>query len=75
MSTLSLWTIYDHPIDYPEHFVARQFLVTGDGTVLTDSVITSSQLQTLRDTFEWDMGLACLPRNPEDDPKIVEVWL
>ncbi len=27
--TLSLWTVYDHPSDYPCHFVARRFDIAG----------------------------------------------
>jgi hypothetical protein len=26
---LAMWTIYDHPKDFPEHFVARKWLITG----------------------------------------------
>ena len=72
---LSVWTVYDHPSDYPGHYVAREFLVHPDGPVMTDNVITSLQLEWLRDQLEYDMGLACLTRSPEDDPKIVETWL
>lgn len=25
MSSITLWTVYDHPRDYPNNFVARRF--------------------------------------------------
>jgi len=68
----SIWTVYDHPSDYPDCFVARRFELdtpTGD-------VITAPTLAALRAKLEVmaDVGY-CLPRDPRDDPNIVECWI
>jgi hypothetical protein len=68
---ISIWTIYDHPTDYPEHYVARLF----HGETPTDSVIQSKDLDTIRGIMIADFGLTCLTRSPDDDPKIIETWL
>jgi hypothetical protein len=70
---LSMWTIYDHPTDYPDCYVARQFLV-GRETSITDNVLVSTDIDQLRQTL-MNAGLTCLTRNESDDPKIVETWL
>lgn len=71
---LVLWTIYDHPRDYPNAFVARRWVVERGGERATDTLMTSDTLDWLRDQM-LDMGLYRLPRDPADDPSIVETWL
>jgi hypothetical protein len=67
---LTLWTIYDHPRDHPDMFVARKFIYDRP----TMSTLMSGDLERLRDTLRG-MGLVCINRDPSDDPKIVETWL
>lgn len=69
-----MWTVYDHPLDFPEHFVARMWIVDGDGQRPTDTVITAETLDALRDWLA-DHNLTPLPRNAADEPQIVETWL
>jgi hypothetical protein len=72
-----LWTIYDHPADYPDMFVARLWhLITGE-PVEGAPVLTASTLDQLRGDVQHatDFVLCCIPRQPEDDPVIVESWL
>lgn len=69
LGMLSIWTIYDHPRDFPDNFVARAF-TTGP----TNEIILATELEQLRDAFD-KAGLVCLARNPNDDPNIVETWL
>lgn len=67
---LQVWTIYDHPTDFPNKFAARRFVYdkpTGD-------VITTDDIENLR-TFFRSQGLTCLPRSESDDPVIVETWM
>jgi hypothetical protein len=72
---LSIWTVYDHPKDFPNTFVARRFecwkvlepVPTGD-------LIISPDLPSLRQQLH-ERGLTCLPRNAGDDPKIIESWI
>ena len=71
---LNIWTIYDHPKDYPDHYVTRLSIVTAGGPDVTSVVLYSDDLEELRDVMR-QQGLTCLARFDEDDPKIVEVWL
>ncbi len=70
-----MWTIYDHPRDYPHCFVARQLDVRGwpDGMRTTD-LIQSDSLEKLRERFRQE-GLIPIPRHPSDDAVIVESWI
>jgi len=69
--TLSIWTVYDHPRDYPHCYVARQFR----GEQPTNSVIISADLEKLRAVLLAEMGLTRLERSANDDPVILETWL
>jgi hypothetical protein len=71
---MEMWTVYDHPHDFPEHFVARLFVMSADTVGPTQLVLVANTLDELRDEFE-SHGLVCLTRHPSDDAKIVEVWL
>jgi hypothetical protein len=68
---LSIWTVYDHPSDYPHCYVARQFI----GEKSTNSVMVSADLERLREILLVDMGLTRLERDERDDPVILETWL
>lgn len=73
-SLLSMWVVYDHPLDMPEHnIVARRHEVHATGPLATKDVLVGHTLQAVRD--QLPRGLARLPRALEDDPTIVEVWL
>lgn len=67
---ISIWTVYDHPTDYPESFVARRFC----GIKATRDRIVVKDLEAIRKTMRA-LGLRCLARFPEDDPKIIETWI
>ena len=71
---LSIWTVYDHPSDHPDIFVARRWIVGEGGHRPTMETIGSTDLERLRDELEA-RGLVCLPREPGDDPKIIENWI
>lgn len=75
MAALAMWTVYDHPTDYPEKYVARRFEVDRSGPKPTDSIIIAPDLDSLRAILALDLHLVCLARSEEDDPKIVETWL
>lgn len=75
-STLAMWTVYKHPSDYPDKYVARQFVVSGgEGPTATHSIVIMDDLEALRDFLRSDLHLTRLMRNEEDDPVIVETWL
>jgi hypothetical protein len=71
---LSIWTIYDHPSDYPSLFVARRFVVDASGPQATTEHIGWHDLDELR-AMMMGAGLTVLTRSPGDDPKIIESWL
>ena len=79
MDELSMWVVYDHPKDFPEHYVARQWLVRmGEKAAqieATASVVQSDDLEFLREVMLVDMGKINIGRYDDDDPKIVEVWV
>lgn len=76
---LSMWVVYDHPRDYPDHYVARQFLIrTGTKTasvVATASIVQSDSLEIIREMMLDQMGKVNIGRYEDDDPYIVEVWV
>lgn len=74
MSSLSMWTVYDRPRDYPNSYVARRSEVTAQGRTLTSDLMVSGDLDLIRDVLQ-KRGLHRIPRYPNDVPCIVEVWL
>lgn len=71
---LSMWVVCDHPSDYPEGFSARLWEIRAGTYEPTETVIGCRELAPLRDYFE-KRGLTPLPREPGDDPVIVESWI
>jgi hypothetical protein len=71
---LEMWTIFDHPRDRPDHFVARKFIISREGPLLTDEVLLADEVDALREAMEY-MGKVKLMRSPEDDPVIMETWV
>lgn len=67
---LQIWTIYDHPKDMPDKFVARLW----EGVTPTDQTIVADDLDTIRRRLR-NKGYTRLPRQEADDAKIVETWL
>ena len=71
----AMWTIYDHPNDIPDSFVARKWIIVkGGGSYPTDDVIVTESLIVLREIM-INRGLARIDRHPDDDAKIVETWI
>lgn len=69
---LVLWTVTHNTSDYPQHYIARPSIVKPEVTALA-AILMASTLTELRNILP--IGLTCLPRQSEDDPVIVEVWL
>lgn len=73
---LDLWTIYERPKDYPEGYVARRFEVGVGVHSPTNQIITADSLDEIRELLlDAHPGLYRIPRSPEDEPQIVEVWV
>lgn len=65
-----IFTIYDHPRDFPNSFVVRVWYgeIPGDALLYAD-------LKSAREAA-WGMGAQVkLPRSAFDDDKIVESWI
>jgi hypothetical protein len=72
---LPMWTVYDHPKDFPNSFVARLWNVgVGGSPIATNEVLVFPELEAIRLRMR-NRGLTCLARSEYDDPNIVEVWL
>jgi len=66
---LELWTIYDSPVDLPGRFVARKWLLDNP----TSELLQDKTLDGLREKLP--QGLIRMERSPQDDPKIIEIWI
>ena len=66
---LELWTIYKHPEDYPDKFVARKFILDKP----TEDILIGNSLQEVRNMLP--KGFTRFERNPNDVLSIVETWL
>lgn len=70
-----VWTVYDHPSDEPEKFVARLH-VTLDGAVYSTNIaFIADTLEDVRKALALNGIDTCLPRDERDDPVIVESWI
>jgi hypothetical protein len=68
---LLVWTICESPKDYPGRFTARPHSARSSKPLAF--VLVADSLDAIRALLP--PGLACLMRNPNDDPVIVETWL
>jgi len=66
---MEIWTIYKHPLDYPEKFVARKFIFDKP----TSEILIGDTLEEIRKLLPG--GLTRIERDPKDDPVIVEAWI
>ena len=73
MPSMELYVVYFNPSDYPGMYVVRR-QVAGRGTVTPDRrpLGVSTTLDQVRCSLP--PGLTLIPRHPDDDPCIVEVW-
>lgn len=70
---LEMWTVYDHPRDCPDDFIARLWLITAGEPQPTTATI-KGPLAAIREVLA-NKGLVKLMRDPNDDAVIVETWL
>ena len=67
---MQLFVVYDHSKDYPSEFVVREFY----NETPKEIVLRSKRLDVIRYSL-LSRGLVKLERFPEDDPKILEIWI
>lgn len=72
---LSMWVIYDHPLDFPGGYIARKWNIGGGLKPLfaTGSTVTGDTLEEVR--AKLPRGLYRINRDPRDEPQVVECWL
>ena len=74
MTAIGMFVVYENPSDYPGQVVVRQCFVR-DGEWLP-AILPHAVVETVDEARDRiPKGLACVPRSPQDDPVIVEVWL
>lgn len=69
---LPMWTVTRRPRDFPDAWVARLHLALPRPEP-TAALLLAPTLAELRELLP--PGLACLTRDPSDDPVIMESWL
>jgi hypothetical protein len=73
---ISMWAIYDHPKDFPDSYVAREWrLDQGINPVASGNHMTSKVLDELRERIMKAGCSLCFNRNENDDPVILETWM
>lgn len=70
---LSIWTVYDHPADFPDTYVARRGEV-GKGVYGPTNDVVTGDLADIREAMET-CGFICTPRADVDPMNIVESWM
>lgn len=70
---LVMYTIYDHPLDYPNHYVVRPWTVTGGGEPVPGTPTLTATLDEARSLIPG--GLHRIDATPGEDQAILETWL
>ncbi|MDW5418096.1 hypothetical protein R6242_16135 [Iodobacter sp. CM08] len=73
MTFLAVRTIYEHPTDYPDDYVARKSFVQDGAIKQTEEVFIEKTLEEVRSKLPSNLNK--IARAPEDEPQIVECWL
>lgn len=72
---MTMWTIFDHPTDFPDHYVARENILRNDNTYgPSENFIQSTDLEVVREQL-LHMGKTPIPRDPSDQANIIETWI
>lgn len=72
---LPMWTVYNHPKDYPEGFIARCFETGGGHSApVATAFAIMGQIEVIRQCM-LRCGLYCMTRSEGDDANIVETWM
>ena len=71
---LKIYTVYDHPDDYPDGFVLVMYVIKGDGEKYRTPLLYHDNYEDIKEEMEM-RGLMRLDRDPDDDPSIKETWI
>lgn len=70
---LFTYTIYDHPRDYPNHWVVRRFRIASGCFIPEQECQIADSLEQARRLIP--SGLTRFERSPDDSPEVVETWM
>lgn len=70
---MKLWTIYERPLDYPEGYVLREWMILRGANLAPGPATRHATLAQARDAMP--PGLFRLPRKETDGPHILETWI
>lgn len=70
---LVMYTIYDHPADFPNNYIVRSWMVKAAKVESGEVIAMCDTLAEARACLP--QGSTRLPRDVNDDPVIVESWL
>jgi hypothetical protein len=73
LGQLLIWTIHEHPKDYPDFYVARPTIIRPKTAGPMPMYLLARDLETLRGMLP--AGLTRLSRFDARDPSIIEVWV
>ena len=59
-----MWTVFDHPRDYPDGYIARCFETGGEPDPVPTNFTVMGELALIRATLE-QCGLVCMARSPQ----------
>jgi hypothetical protein len=72
-NVFTMFTVYNHPSDFPDHFVVRRGFATRKVMVHTPFYRLGTTLEEVR--RQIPQGFDLIMPDPEDDPVIVEIWI
>jgi hypothetical protein len=71
--SLKIITIYNKPLDYPNHFIAREYFVNPEKKVTGNVIAKEKTLSLVRKKIPRNM--IRIIRSPEDDINVIETWI
>lgn len=70
---LVMWVVTWNPTDYPGQAAARPHCIGRGVEHMLSAVLLADSVDALRAMLP--QGLTMMARHPDDDPKIMEIWL
>lgn len=70
---MKMYTVYEHPTDFPEHYVVRVLTIVPRRVVIDPIGCLCDTLAEARTQIPW--GMVNVGRDPTDDPAIKETWV
>ena len=69
-----MYAIYEHPLDFPDHFVVRRWEVRG-GEIIKHELMGPPAVTLQLARRQIPRGCVKLERHPEDDVALAETWI